>query len=62
MHIDQPLSSTNPFEGLLNRMVAQIPEQPQNGPLVGWLAFSAAGLSAAMVFGRKKDRIRISNI
>ncbi len=60
--VGEPLSSTHPFEGLLNRIMAQIPQQPQNGPLVGWLAFSAAGLSGAMVFGRKKQKIKITNL
>lgn len=60
--IGEPLSSTNPFEGLINRVMAQIPQQPQSGPLVGWLGFSAVGLSATMVFGRKKRKVSISNI
>jgi len=52
--INQPLSSTNPFTTLFQKTVSKIPNQPQNGPLVGWLLFSAAGLSGVTVFGRKK--------
>ncbi len=52
--VNQPLSSTSPFEGLLQQITARIPAQPQNGPLVGWLAISAAGLAGSVIFRRKK--------
>lgn len=52
--INKPLSSTNPFNTLFQNTVANIPGQPQNGPLVGWLIFSAAGLGGAIVFKKKK--------
>ena len=52
--VNQPLSATHPFEGLLGQAFARIPVQPENGPLIGWLIFSAMGLSAAIVFRRKK--------
>jgi hypothetical protein len=52
--INELLSSTAPFEELLASLIPKIPEQPQNGPLVGWLAFSAMGLSGAMLLGKKK--------
>ena len=54
--VNQPLSSTHPFATLFQKTVASIPLQPQNGPLVGWFIFSAAGLGGAVVFGRKKGR------
>ncbi|MBU1017597.1 hypothetical protein KKA33_01055 [Patescibacteria group bacterium] len=54
--VNQPLSSTSPFEGLLSQVSARIPSQPQNGPLAGWLVFSAAGLAGTLVFGRKKNQ------
>lgn len=54
--INQPLSSTAPFQTLIQASIAIIPTQPQNGPLVGWLAFSAAGLSAAIIFKPKKSK------
>jgi hypothetical protein len=60
--VNQPLSSTSPFAGLLQQLAARIPAQPQNGPLVGWLVFSAIGLSATILFGRRKKKIPISNI
>ena len=60
--INAPLSSTHPFASLIQQAVAAIPFQPQNGPLVGWLIFSAAGLSGALVYGRRKRRIPITNI
>ena len=53
--VNQPLSATHPFEGLLDQALARIPVQPQNGPLFGWMIFSAMGLSAAIVFRRKKS-------
>jgi hypothetical protein len=59
--VGQPLSSTHPFQTLIQQAVASIPVQPQNGPLVGWVLFSAAGLSGAMVFGRKRRKIEITN-
>ncbi len=54
--VNQPLSSTSPFEGLLSQMSARVPSQPQNGPLTGWLAFCAAGVAGTLVFGRKKRK------
>ncbi len=57
--INKPLSSTNPFATLLQKTVTKIPSQPQNGPLVGWLIFSAAGFAGATVFGCKKRKNNI---
>ena len=53
--VNQPLSSTAPFESAFDQTYQRIPQQPQNGPLVGWLLFSAAGLSAALLFGKKRN-------
>jgi len=53
--VNEPLSSTSPFEDILNMLLAKLPAQPQNGPLVGWLIFSAAGLGAAVVFRKKQS-------
>lgn len=55
--VNQPLSSTAPFQSAFDQTYRQIPEQPQNGPLVGWLIFSAAGLSATILFGRARRRV-----
>jgi hypothetical protein len=51
--VNQPLSSTSPFEDILAMMLARLPEQPQNGPLLGWLVFSAAGLGGAVAFRKR---------
>ena len=51
--INVPLSSTSPFESITASLLARIPVQPQNGPLVGWLAFSAFGLGGTLAFKRK---------
>jgi hypothetical protein len=55
--VNQPLSSTAPFNTAFDQTYQKIPQQPQNGPLVGWLLFSAAGLSAALLFGKKKKAV-----
>ena len=54
--INEPLSSTAPFEDFQVNLLAQIPVQPQNGPLVGWVAFSAFGLGGTLAFRKKKIR------
>jgi len=51
--VNQPLSSTSPFEDILAMMLAKLPAQPQNGPLLGWLVFSAAGLGGAVAFRKR---------
>ena len=53
--INEPLSSTSPFDEIISSLLAKIPVQPQNGPLVGWLSFSALGLGGTLAF-RKKSR------
>jgi hypothetical protein len=55
--VNQPLSSTSPFEEILASLLTKVPLQPQNGPLVGWLVFSAAGLSGVIVFGRRNCKL-----
>lgn len=57
--INQPLSSTHPFQSVLENALSRLPSQPQNGPLVGWLIFTATGLSAAILFGKK--RVKLEN-
>ncbi len=52
--VNQPLSSTAPFQTSFDQNYQKIPSQPQNGPLMGWVLFSSAGLSASILFGRKK--------
>ena len=52
--INEPLSSTSPFEEILQLLLAKLPAQPQNGPLLGWLVFSAVGLSGAVIFRKKR--------
>lgn len=54
--INEPLSSTSPFEEFVAALLARIPFQPQNGPLVGWIAFSAIGLGGTLAF-RKKGKL-----
>ena len=53
--INQPLSSTSPFEEMLSALLARIPAQPQNGPLTWWILFSAFGLSGVVLFRTKKQ-------
>lgn len=53
--INEPLSSTSPFDEILASLFAKIPLQPQNGPLVGWLSFSALGLGGTLAFRKKKQ-------
>ena len=55
--INEPLSSTSPFKEMLDSMLARLPQQPQNGPLTGWLIFSAVGLGGTIVF-RKSKKIK----
>ena len=55
--VNQPLSSTSPFEDILAAMLAKIPGQPQNGPLVGWLVFSAVGLGGTVAFRKKQKNV-----
>ncbi|MDH5597467.1 MAG: fibronectin type III domain-containing protein [Candidatus Peregrinibacteria bacterium] len=52
--INVPLSSTSPWEEFQNNLLANIPVTPQNGPLVGWLAFSAFGLGGTLAFRKKR--------
>ncbi|MBU0705610.1 fibronectin type III domain-containing protein [Patescibacteria group bacterium] len=54
--INEPLSSTSPFDEILASLLARIPLQPQNGPLVGWLAFSALGLGGTLAFRKNKSK------
>lgn len=58
--INQPLSSTSPFEDILAMMLAKLPTQPQNGPLLGWLVFSATGLGGALMFRKKRKNSPVS--
>jgi len=55
--VGQPLSSTAPFQTAFDQTRGRIPTQPQNGPLVGWLLFSSAGLSFALMFGVRRSRV-----
>ena len=52
--VNEPLSSTSPFDEIVASLLAKIPLQPQNGPLVGWLAFSAMGLGGTLAFRKRK--------
>lgn len=60
--VNQPLSSTAPFATAFDQTYRRIPQQPQNGPLVGWLAFSSIGLSATLLFGRKRQRVEVESV
>ena len=51
--INEPLSSTAPFEVLASSALDSVPSQPQNGPLIWWLGFSALGLGGVLVFRKK---------
>lgn len=55
--INEPLSSTSPFDEILASLFARVPLQPQNGPLVGWLSFSALGLGGTLVFRKKRKNL-----
>lgn len=57
--INQPLSSTSPYDEILASLFARVPLQPQNGPLVGWLSLSAIGLGGTLAF-RKKSKSNLS--
>lgn len=59
--VNQPLSSTNPYANFIQQALARIPAQPQNGPLTGWLLFSATGLSGAIFYGRRKRNLKSEN-
>lgn len=52
--INQPLSSTSPFEAFTSSKLNDVPVTPQNGPLLGWLGFSALGLGAVLAFRNRK--------
>jgi hypothetical protein len=52
--VNQPLSSTAPFDTSFDQNYRKIPQQPQNGPLMGWVLFSSAGLSGSILFARKR--------
>jgi len=54
--INQPLSSTSPFDGLLDLMLAKLPSQPQNGPLTIWTLFFAISFAGMMVFRKKSAK------
>lgn len=54
--VGQPLSSTAPFE---SDLLARVPMQPQNGPLVWWLAFSSFGLSLSVLAKRKQKLVPV---
>ncbi len=51
--VGQPLSSTHPFAAAMQQNYQQIPSQPESGPFVGWLAFTATGLGASLVYRKK---------
>jgi len=59
--VNEPLSSTSPFDEIRASLLARIPLQPQNGPLVGWLAFSALGLGGTLAFRKNKSKIKSIN-
>ncbi len=48
--VGEPLSSTAPFEDFMDSLLANVPTSPENGPLVGWLAFSILGLGGTLYF------------
>lgn len=52
--VNEPLSSTSPFEEIISLLLAKLPMQPQNGPLMGWLVFSAIGLGGTIMFRKKR--------
>lgn len=51
--INEPLSSTAPFEDMTDLMLASVPEQPVNGTPVWWLSFMALGTAAMLMFRRR---------
>ena len=55
--VNEPLSSTSPFAEVIKLLLAKLPAQPQNGPLIGWLVFSAAGLGGTIMFRKKRNNV-----
>ncbi len=55
--INEPLSSTSPFEEFVTALLANVPEQPLTGPLLGWVSFSAIGLGGTLAFRRKSKLV-----
>ncbi len=53
--VNEPLSSTAPFEAFSSSALNNVPATPQNGPLIGWLGFSALGLGGVLAY-RKKNQ------
>jgi hypothetical protein len=53
--VNEPLSSTSPFEDVLAALLAVVPEQPQNGPIATWMLISAAGLGGTLMFRKKRQ-------
>ena len=55
--VGEPLSTTSPFEGFLDDLLAKVPRQPENGaPLAIWLALSAAGMGGSFLLRNKKNK------
>lgn len=53
--VNKPRSSTSPFEPYTSSKLSEVPTQPQNGPLAGWLGFSALGLGGTLAFRKKQN-------
>lgn len=52
--INEPKSSTSPFDEVSASILAEVPATPQNGPLIWLLGFSAMGLGGVMAFRKRK--------
>ncbi len=52
--VGEPLSSTSPFEGVFERLLARVPVQPQNGPLTWW-ALGVALISSAAFLAKRQQ-------
>jgi len=52
--VGEPLSSTSPYDGLIASVITNLPQQPQNGPLLNWFLVSAVGLSGMILFRKKQ--------
>jgi len=53
--INEPLSSTAPFAGLLQGSLGRLPAQPENGPMLNWLLYGVAAISLTYFFRSKKE-------
>jgi len=57
--INEPLSSTAPFEDMTDLMLASVPEHSENGSSVWWLGFAALAFAGMLTF--RKRRVQMAS-